>query len=89
MIRRSFITTVLVALGLTKVVEEKVCVIERWERQPDGSYSYNLECGPDGTVRKIDNDLPAGLRTMPYKFSPPPKVVHFRVGLDGIARPVS
>ena len=40
MIRRSFITTLLVALGLAKVADEEVCITKRWERQPDGSYSY-------------------------------------------------
>ena len=78
MIRRSFIATVLIAAGLRKapeedltfriMSEEEVCVIERWERNVDGSYSYNLECGPDGTVRKINDRLPAGLRSVPYTF---------------------
>ena len=41
MIRRSFIATVLIAAGLRKATEEKVCFVEIWDRVDDGEYEYS------------------------------------------------
>ena len=93
--RRSFLATVLVALGLRKEYNPIIPLgsplsadegLHRFNPRPK---MINLRIGPDGCVRKIDNSRPVSFRTMPYKFPSRLDVVHFRVGLDGVARPIS
>lgn len=61
--RRNFLVRLVVAIlalfGIKwepKVTEEMVSIIERWELNPDGSYSYSRELWEDAEKRMQDID---------------------------------